>query len=104
MADRNKGALEDDLKRDVDALRADFEALRKDLSSVLETIKGAATSRADAEIEALRKRLDRLGANLQSSGREGVRAVEEQIEERPLVSLAMAFALGLVLGRLFDRR
>jgi ElaB/YqjD/DUF883 family membrane-anchored ribosome-binding protein len=104
MADRNKGALEDDLKRDLDVLRADFDALRQDLASVLDTVKGTAASRADAEIDALRKRLDRLGANLQSTGREGVRAVEEQIEERPLVSLAVAFALGLVLGRLFDRR
>jgi ElaB/YqjD/DUF883 family membrane-anchored ribosome-binding protein len=104
MADRNKGALEDDLKRDLDVLRADFDALRQDLASVLDTVKGTAASHADAEIDALRKRLDRLGANLQSTGREGVRAVEEQIEERPLVSLAVAFALGLVLGRLFDRR
>ena len=73
-------------------------------AAALDRIKGTAASRAESEIQALQKRISRIADDLQSGGRESLRAVEERIEERPLVSLAIAFAVGLVLGRLFDRR
>lgn len=95
---------EPDLKKDVEALRADLDALRGDLAQILGTLKVKAGNRAESEIDAIRKRIERLATDVQSSGREAARVVEEQIEERPLASLAMAFAIGLMLGRLFDRR
>jgi len=105
MAETNtKTTAEDQLKKDVDALRKDLDALRKDLLGAVDSLKGTASGRAEAELDALRKRLDRVATNARASGRESLRQVEDQIEERPLVSLAMAFAVGLILGRLFDRR
>jgi len=95
---------ERDLNKDVDAIKADLDALRKDLSSVVETIKGSAKSRAEAELDALHKRLNQIAADLQTSGRDSLRAVEGQIGEKPLVSVAIAFAVGLMIGKLFDRR
>lgn len=95
---------ERDLKSDLEAIRTDIEVLRKDLAVVLDRIKGTASSRAEAEVQALQRRISKIADDVQASGREGLRSVEQQIEERPLVSLAMAFAVGLVLGRLFDRR
>lgn len=105
MAEREtKGATEQNLRKDVDAIKADIDALRKDLTSVVGTLKGSASDRAEAEIDELRKRLERIAGNVQATGRERLRTVEAQIEERPMASLAMAFAVGLMLGRLFDRR
>jgi ElaB/YqjD/DUF883 family membrane-anchored ribosome-binding protein len=101
---KTESRTERDLKSDIDAIRSDIDVLRKDLTNVLGRLKGTASSRAEAEVQALQRRINKIADDVQSSGREGLRAVEEQIEERPLVSLAMAFALGLVLGRLFDRR
>jgi ElaB/YqjD/DUF883 family membrane-anchored ribosome-binding protein len=101
---RSESRVERDLKSDIDSIKSDLDTLRKDLATVLERIKGTATSRAETEIQALQKRINKIADDLQVSGRESLRAVEERIEERPLVSLAMAFAVGLVLGRLFDRR
>jgi ElaB/YqjD/DUF883 family membrane-anchored ribosome-binding protein len=95
---------ERDLNKDVDAIKADLDALRKDLSSVLETIKGTAKSRAESEIEALQRRINQIASDVQTSGRDSLRAVEGQIEEKPLVSVAIAFAVGLILGRMFDHR
>jgi ElaB/YqjD/DUF883 family membrane-anchored ribosome-binding protein len=95
---------ERDLNKDVDALKADLNALRKDLSSVVETIKGTAKSRAESEIDALQKRINQIAGDVQASGREGLRAVESHIEDKPLISLGIAFMVGMVLGRLFDRR
>jgi ElaB/YqjD/DUF883 family membrane-anchored ribosome-binding protein len=96
--------IERDLKSDVDAIKSDLDTLRKDLAAALDRIKGTAASRAESEIQALQKRINKIAGDLQTGGRESLRAVEERIEERPLVSLAVAFAVGLVLGRLFDRR
>ncbi|HSA82902.1 MAG TPA: hypothetical protein VLE23_18945 [Geminicoccaceae bacterium] len=101
---KTESRLERDLKSDVDAIKSDLDTLRKDLTTVLDRIKGTATSRAESEIQALQKRLNKIADDLQTGGRESLRAVEERIEERPLVSLGIAFAVGLVLGRLFDRR
>jgi len=101
---RGESRTERDLKSDIDSIKSDLDTLRKDLATVLERIKGTATSRAETEIQALQKRINKIADDVQVSGRESLRAVEERIEERPLVSLAMAFAVGLVLGRLFDRR
>ena len=101
---RSESRIERDLKSDIDSIKSDLDTLRKDLATVLERIKGTATSRAETEIQALQKRINKIADDVQVSGRESLRAVEERIEERPLVSLAMAFAVGLVLGRLFDRR
>lgn len=95
---------ERDLNKDVDAIKSDLDALRKDLSSVVETIKGTAMSRAETELDALHKRLNQIAADLQTSGRDSLRAVEGQIGEKPLVSVAVAFAVGLMIGKLFDRR
>jgi ElaB/YqjD/DUF883 family membrane-anchored ribosome-binding protein len=101
---KTESRIERDLKSDVDAIKSDLDNLRKDLAAVLDRIKGTATSRAESEIQALQKRIGKIADDLQTGGREGLRAVEERIEERPLISLAIAFAVGIVLGRLFDRR
>jgi ElaB/YqjD/DUF883 family membrane-anchored ribosome-binding protein len=95
---------EPDLSKDVAALRADLDALRGDLGQLVDTLRTKTGSRAEAEIDALRKRIERLAGDVQTSGRETARRVEEQIEERPFASLAIAFAVGLMLGRMFERR
>ena len=100
----SESRIERDLKSDIDSIRSDLDVLRKDIGVVLERIKGTASSRAETEIQALQQRINRIADEVQASGRDSLRAIEERIEERPLVSLAMAFAVGLVLGRLFDRR
>ena len=95
---------ERDLSKDVDAIKADLDALRKDLANVLETVKDTAKSRAESELDALQNRLNQLASDLHASGRDSLRAVESQIGEKPLVSVAVAFAVGLMLGKLLDRR
>jgi ElaB/YqjD/DUF883 family membrane-anchored ribosome-binding protein len=96
--------IERDLKSDLNVIKADIDNLRKDLAAALDRIKGTTASRAETEIQALQKRINKIAEDLQTGGRESLRAVEERIEERPLVSLGVAFAVGLVLGRLFGRR
>lgn len=101
---KTESRIERDLKSDIDSIRSDLDVLRKDIGTVLDRIKGTASNRAETEIRAMQQRIGRIADEVQASGRDSLRAIEERIEERPLVSLAMAFAVGLVLGRLFGRR
>jgi ElaB/YqjD/DUF883 family membrane-anchored ribosome-binding protein len=52
----------------------------------------------------MRQRIATLANDLQTTGKQQVRNVENKIEERPSVSLAIAFATGVVVGRMLDRR
>jgi ElaB/YqjD/DUF883 family membrane-anchored ribosome-binding protein len=52
----------------------------------------------------VRQRLVTLSSDLQTAGQRHLRRVEEQVGERPYVSLAAAFATGLIFGRMLGRR
>lgn len=71
----------DDLRQDLEQLRQDFAALRED-------IKNDASSQV------------RSGMH---KAREGANSLCNEVEARPCVSLAAAFGVGLVLGRLVSR-
>ena len=96
----DRDAVHDDL----DQLRNDLEALRADLAKVTDSLSGAVNRRARDEVQAIRDRIDALAGDAKATGRQGVRAVEEQIDEHPVMTLFAAFAIGLMVGRFFDRR
>jgi ElaB/YqjD/DUF883 family membrane-anchored ribosome-binding protein len=91
-------------KENFDALRSDLDTLRKDFGTFVSTLKSNAGSRTEAELDALRQRIATLTDDLQTTGQQQLRNVEAKIEQRPFVSLAVAFATGLVVGRMLDRR
>ena len=91
-----------DVKDDFDALRSDLETLQKDFGTFVSTLKNNASGRA--ELDAVRQRLGTLSSDVQTAGQRHLRRVEEQVGERPYVSLAAAFATGLIFGRMLGRR
>lgn len=92
------------VRDDMAQLRADFAELAE---ALLDASKAGATeARAQLEEEA-RRRLAQLkvAANdARARGGKAVAGVEEQIREKPLASVGIAFGVGLLLGKLFDRR
>jgi ElaB/YqjD/DUF883 family membrane-anchored ribosome-binding protein len=93
-----------DVKEDFDTLRSDLDALRKDFGTLVGTLRSSAGNRAEAELDALRQRIATVTNDLQLAGQQQLRNVEGKIEERPFLSLAVAFATGVIVGRLLDRR
>jgi ElaB/YqjD/DUF883 family membrane-anchored ribosome-binding protein len=93
-----------DVKEDFDALRSDLDTLRKDFGALVSTLKSNTSSRAEAELDAMRRRIATLASDLQTTGQEQIHKVEGKIEERPFVSLAIVFATGLMIGHLLHRR
>ena len=84
-------------------LKDELQALKGDLSRLLNTtgegIFDASKTRAEALAEQVKVALDDLGQTL--SEQEG--NLESIISERPIASLASAFALGVVVGFMLRR-
>lgn len=87
------------VEKDVEELRSEFANLRSDVSKLTDTMKKlygdtAAEGRTRARQAAERSR---------ERARETVGTFEEEISERPLTSIAAAFGIGFIIGKLLDR-
>jgi ElaB/YqjD/DUF883 family membrane-anchored ribosome-binding protein len=102
------------LGEELDTLKAGLDTLRKEIGSLVGSFGSAATDEVETRGRRARAAVgrvtDRAGevwddATNEASrrGREGVAAVEHQIEERPFISLLVAFGIGLVIGKLINR-
>jgi len=96
---------------ELDSLRSDVSKLRSDLAGLAEALLKAGKHEAGAAREKLEeevsKRLDSLrekAATVRDAGQTAIETIENQIEERPFISMLVAFAVGLVFGKLVDRR
>ena len=75
-----------------EVLRSDLDTLRQDFGTLVSTLKENVSGRGRA-----------LARDLQTAGQHQLRTAERKIEERPLMSVAIAFVTGLIVGRLLDR-
>ncbi len=90
-AAKNKSDLTDldALKEEIDALRSDFKAL--------------ARHAGNGAMEKLSEHGQRVYDRVHDGSERVVRAASHEIEERPLTSVLIAFAVGFVGGRLLAR-
>lgn len=102
------------LEEELDMLRAGLDTLRNDISSLVGSFGDAATDEVKTRGRRARTAVGRVtdrasevwdDATNEASrrGREGVAAVEQQIEERPLISVLVAFVIGVLIGKLINR-
>ena len=76
--------------------------MREDFGSFVSTLKDNGSGRA--ELDGIRERIATLSNDLQTSGQQQLRKLEDQVGERPYTSLALAFATGLIIGLVSVRR
>ena len=81
---------------DFDTIKDELDALRKDVSMLVRQAGNGAFDKAA-------ERGHRLYAHLRDGGERAVRAASNEIEEHPLTSVLIAFAIGFVGGRLLSR-
>jgi ElaB/YqjD/DUF883 family membrane-anchored ribosome-binding protein len=104
------GAVSPEVRSDVEAIKSDLAALRAEVANLVQDVVSAGKSgagNAGSRIaEAARGRLDQVGQAWEQATEQGKQLVEniqEQIEERPLASIGIAFGTGLLLGALLRR-
>lgn len=90
------------LREDLDQLREDIKSLGGNLSRILDSTKESGRAKAQEEVDALFKELREAYDSVQDRGAKTRASLEREIEERPFTSVAGAFVIGLVLGKLFS--
>ena len=92
---------------DLDAIAKDLATLRRDLSTLMEHMKSGAIGGANGMARDAADRLGdegrRLYDNLAMQGERSLLAIGRQVDEQPLMSLMLAFALGFVGSRWLSR-
>jgi ElaB/YqjD/DUF883 family membrane-anchored ribosome-binding protein len=98
------------VEQEFDTLRSDFGKLSADLVGLTELLRDITGKGAQDYLAQLRaaggqvnEDVHAAAAALGARGREGIAALGDEIKQRPLMSLLVCFALGLVLGKLIER-
>lgn len=95
---------QDNLGKEMDNLKEDMAKLRADLSQLGKTLLERGKNETDIAKERAMEELKRELQSARNKGKETVNSVEQQIQEKPFVSLLIAFLAGLLLGKMFERR
>jgi ElaB/YqjD/DUF883 family membrane-anchored ribosome-binding protein len=92
---------------DIEAIVDDLAALKRDLATLMSHLKTDAINGAG---EAAQGAIGRIGdqaesiyESLAAQGKRSGKAIGRQVEEQPVVSLLIAFAVGFCASRLLSR-
>ena len=92
---------------DLRAIISDIASLKNDLATLASHLKaGAVNATSDAARNAvgqLGDQASRAYENLAAQGKRSAKAIGRQVEDQPIMSLLLAFALGFVGSRLLSR-
>ena len=98
---------ETDTGVDFDAIIRDVAALRQDFADLMSQMKSGAFKGANEAAENILGQLgdkaNHLYDNVSAQGQRSVKAIGRHVEERPIVSLLIAFGVGFVASRLLSR-
>jgi ElaB/YqjD/DUF883 family membrane-anchored ribosome-binding protein len=92
------------LDKDLETLKGDISKLREDLTGIAQILLEKGKSETEAAKGRLSEGLQDEFQAARDKSKETVESLERQIKEKPMLSLIIAFILGLFLGKLFDRR
>jgi ElaB/YqjD/DUF883 family membrane-anchored ribosome-binding protein len=90
-------------ENDVAALRADIAALQRDVGILIGQLRSGATNGAYHAADQSEESATRSYRDFAAEGVRTVMAVEQQIEDRPLMAVLIAAGVGYIGGRLLSR-
>ena len=91
--------MDEAVKSEVEALRADFKKISEDLKGLTKTLTDLTRKQAAEGVEDLKQKRDQVEAQLRQAAGEARTTIEDHVREKPLNTLLLAFAVGLVLGK-----
>ena len=104
MAERDMQKALEAVKEDLSKLRSDIADLTQKLLDMGKSEVGSARNRIETEARNLAQGLRQTLNDTGEHGRRTVESVEQLLAEKPFVSLLAAFGLGLLFGKLLERR
>src|ERR1051326_9435522 len=92
-----------DVEGEFSAVKDDLAKLRADIANLSAALKELTSDTVHDQIDSLRGRIDRMTHDAKDQGRQALADLADRSEERPVSSVLIAFGVGVLLGRLFDR-
>jgi ElaB/YqjD/DUF883 family membrane-anchored ribosome-binding protein len=87
----------------VETIQDELETIGADVTSLGNTLGEVASAEARGMIQSIRQRLDRMADGAGSVTRSGVGMVQDTIEEKPFISIAVALGAGFILASMLRR-
>jgi len=92
---------------DFDAIVNDLATLKRDLATLMTHMKtdafNGASEAAQSAIGRISDGAENIYESLAAQGKRSRKAIGRQVEEQPVVSLMLAFAVGFIASRLLSR-
>jgi ElaB/YqjD/DUF883 family membrane-anchored ribosome-binding protein len=107
MASSAKTNPDVETRPDLEVILNDIASLKRDLAELIGHVKTGATegTRAAARnaVEQIGDEASRAYERLAAQGERSVKAISRQVEEQPIMSLLLAFAIGFIGSRMLSR-
>ena len=87
----------------LESIQDQLETLSADVTSLGNTLGDVASVEAREMIKSIRQRVDRIANDAGSATRAGVGVIQDTIEDKPFISVAVAFGLGVVFASMLRR-
>ena len=92
-----------DVEGEFGTVKDDLAKLRADIANLSAALKELTSETVHDQIDSLKGRIDHLTSDAKLKGRQTLDDLADHIEERPVSSVLIAFGVGILIGRLFDR-
>jgi ElaB/YqjD/DUF883 family membrane-anchored ribosome-binding protein len=106
MSSTTKTHPEPDANSELQTITSDVAALKRDLATLARAMKtdlSEDAARAHSAVGQLGDEALRVYENFAAQGERSVKAIGRQVEEQPIMSLLVAFAVGFLGSRLLSR-
>ena len=87
---------------DLSTVKNDLGKLRADIAALKDSFQSFASERVRSKLNDAHETVDQWTEKARTRSRESLEDLAEEIEERPLTSIFLAFGLGVILGRVFN--
>ena len=98
---------ESEIPPDIEAIVDDLAALKRDLATLMSHLKtdalNGASEAAQGAIGRISDQAESIYESLAAQGKRSGKTIGRQVEEQPVLSLLLAFAVGFCASRLLSR-
>ena len=93
-----------DSRGDLEAVKEDLSRLRTDLRDLLRKLIETGKSETGVTKERVLDEINEAFELTTERGKAAVQSLENKVQENPLISILLAFVIGFIFGKLFERR
>lgn len=88
---------------EIDRLRTDLDRVRSDIGDLARAVKSAGYAKAGEARRTVEDELHQVADRIRSGTKDARDTLQSEVQERPLVTMLVAFGVGVLVGKILDR-